>query len=135
MPEPASRQWLGPALLLIGSLGFAAAWILLAIARDAQCSWMAVLSAADAVLLLRLARAPSGRQRAFAAVAATVLTILVANWGIAAAQVGRSLGLLPWESMGKLGLDYAWILSTLANRPADVAWLVAALVLGAVAGR
>ena len=59
----------------------------------------------------------------------------LANWWIAAGQIGRSLGLLPWDSSLRLGPDYAWTLATLANRPADLAWIAAALLLAAIAGR
>ena len=134
-PAPRPAAWFAPALLLLGSFGFAAAWVLLAFARDRQCSWMAVLAAVDAVLLLRLARVPAGWKRSASAVAATALSIALANWGIAAAQIGKVMGLLPWESLAKLGLSYAWTLATLANRPADLAWLLAALLLAAIAAR
>lgn len=120
-------------LLLLGSFGFAAAWVLLAFARNTQCSWMALLAAVDAVLLLRLARMPSGWTRVALAVCATALAIALANWGIAAAQIGKVMGLLPWESLAKLGPHYAWTLVTLANQPADLAWLAAALLLAAIA--
>jgi len=135
-PAPAPTvPWLAAILLLIGSMGFAAAWILLAWARDQQCSWMAVLAAVDAVLLVRLARMPAGWLRATLAGAATAVSILLANWGIAAAQMGKPMGLLPWESMGKLGPSFAWVLVTQANHPADLAWLWLGLVLAVVASR
>jgi hypothetical protein len=127
--------WLAPFLLLIGSTGFAAAWVLLAWTRDQQCSWMAVLAALDAVLLVRLARMPAGWLRATLAGAATAGSILLANWGIAAAQMGKPMGLLPWESMGKLGPSFAWVLVTQANHPADLAWLWLGLVLAVAASR
>jgi len=132
---PATVPWLAPILLLIGSTGFAAAWVLLAWTRDQQCSWMAVLGALDAVLLVRLARMPAGWLRAGFAGVATALTIAFANWGIAAAQMGKPMGLLPWESMGKLGPTLAWVLVSHANRPADLAWLWVALVLAVMASR
>ena len=124
-----------PALVVLGSCGFAAAWILLAFARDRQSSWMAVFAAIDAVLLLRLVRMPAGPLRMLAAVAATSLSIVLANWGIAATQIGKLMGLLPWESAFKLGPRYAWTLAGLANQPADLAWLAAALLLAAIASR
>ena len=123
------------ALVALGSCGFAAAWILLAFARDRQSSWMAIFAAIDAVLLLRLARMPAGWLRVLAAVAATAVSIVLANWGIAAAQVGKAMGLLPWESALKLGPQYAWTLIGLANQPTDLAWLAAALLLAAIASR
>ena len=124
-----------PLLLMLGSVGFAAAWVMLAVARDRQCSWMAVLAAADAVLLLRLARMPGGWVRAGLAVLATAATIALANWGIAAAQMGRVMGLLPWESMTRLGPSFAWTLANLANPPVDLLWLGLGLVLAAIAAR
>ena len=135
--DSAARRahWLAPALLVIGSFGFAAAWVLLAFARDQQCSWMAILAALDAALLLRMARMPRGWLRALLAVIATASTIVLANWGIAAAQIGRVMGLLPWESMTKLGPFYAWTLANLANPPIDLLWLATALVLAAIAAR
>ena len=42
---------------------------------------------------------------------------------------------MPWDSSLRLGPDYAWTLATLANRPADVAWIAAALLFAAIAGR
>jgi len=137
-PAPIVRSatpWLAIFLLFAGCLGFAAAWVLVAFARDRQCSWMALLAALDAVFLLRLGRVPTGAMRSLLAVAGTALTIVLANWGIAAAQVGRSMGMLPWESIGKLGPSYAWTLANLANPPLELLWLAAALVLAAIASR
>jgi len=137
MTDPTAQRsrWLALALLAIGSFGFAAAWVLLAFAQNRQCSWMAMLAAIDAAILLRLARMRGGPERAVLAVIATAATIVLANWGIAAAQIGRSMGLLPWESLTKLGPFYAWTLATLANPPVDLLWLAAALVLAAIASR
>ncbi|MEO6137848.1 MAG: hypothetical protein ABIP11_04170 [Luteimonas sp.] len=128
-------RWVAAALLTVGSFGFAAAWVLVAFARDRQCSWMAILAALDAVFLLRMAKMPPGWPRAALAVAATAFTIALSNWGIVAAQIGRSMGLLPWESLTKLGPFYAWTLANLANPPLDLFWLATSLVLAAVASR
>jgi hypothetical protein len=136
MAAPAAPSpWLAPTLAALGSLGFAAAWVLLAFAYNRQCSWMAVLAACDAAVLVRLARMPSGWRRASVAVASTAITILLANRGIAAAQMGQVMGLLPWESMIRLGPSLAWTLASLANPPVDLLWLWAALVLAVVISR
>jgi hypothetical protein len=51
--QPARRAPVLATLLLVaGSFGFAAAWVLVAFARDRQCSWMALLAALDAVAAL-----------------------------------------------------------------------------------
>jgi hypothetical protein len=136
MTVPASSsRWLAPALLLLGSVGFAAAWVLLAFARNRQCSWMAVLAACDAAVLVRLARMPPGWRRASLAVASTAITIVLANWGIAAAQMGQVMGLLPWESMTRLGPSLAWTLVSMANPPIDLLWLWMGLVLAVATSR
>jgi len=137
MPDrtPRNSPWFALLLLSIGSLGVAAAWILLAFARDQQSSWMAVIAAIDAAVLLRLARMPAGWRRAGWGVAATAIAIVVANWGIAAAQIGRLVGLAPWESALRLGPSHAWTLTGLANPTPQLAWLLAALVVAVVASR
>lgn len=122
-------------LLLLASAGIAAAWALLSLVTGRQCSWMALAAAVDAIVVLRLLRTAPGAARAGLALAATAFSVALANWWIAAGQIGRSLGLLPWDSSLRLGPDYAWTLATLANHPADLAWIAAALLLAAIAGR
>ena len=133
MPSPARR--FAPVIAVAGSSCFAAAWILLATAVGSQCSWMAVLGALDAALLLRLCRARPGWRRATWGMLATAVAIAIANWGIAATHLGKAMGLLPWDSALRLGAGHAWTLLQLANDPVDVAWLGAALVIAAVASR
>lgn len=135
MPPSPSRPATALALALAGSIGIAAAWILVAQALGRQCSWMAPVAALDAVLLLRLGGCRPGAARAAWAVLATALAIALANWGIAAVEIGRMLGLTPWSSMGKLGLEHAWLLVRLANDSVDLAWLAAGLVVAAAWGR
>ncbi|HRN61902.1 MAG TPA: hypothetical protein PLF73_05525 [Luteimonas sp.] len=122
-------------LLLLTSLGIAAAWVLLAMAVDRQCSWMALVAAADAALVVRLVRMQPGPLRASCGMLATALAIAAANWGLVAAWLGRYMGLLPWESMLKLGPEFAWLLVQQANGAADLAWLAAGLVVAAFACR
>ena len=135
MTTPRSNPGFVLILLLLGSGGFAAAWVLLSLMSDSQCSWMALLAALDAALLLRLARVPAGACRAIVAVLATGGIIALANWGIAAAQLGKMLGLLPWDSALKLGPHHAWTLIQLANDSTDMAWMGAALVLAVITSR
>ena len=123
------------ALLLLGSLGLAAAWVLLALASDRQLGWMAVVAAVDTTVMLRLGRMPPGWPRAASAVLGTALAIALANWGIVASQIGKSMALLPWDSMFRLGPDFIWTLTLLANDHVDFAWWAAALVVAAVASR
>jgi len=122
-------------LLLLATAGIAAFWALVALVTGKQCSWIAMMAAGDAALILRMMRTPSGGVRAGMALASTALAIVLANWWIAAGQIGRSLGLMPWDSSLRLGPDYAWTLATLANHPADLAWLAVALLFAGIAGR
>ena len=128
-------RWLAPALLAIGCAGCAAAWILLGVASGRQCSWMAIVAGLDAALLLRLGAMPRGSARAAVAVLATAATIVLANWGIAAAQLGRSIGVLPWISATKLGPEHAWTVLALVNTPMDWTLLAIGLVAAVLAAR
>lgn len=133
----ASRPSPLPALLLLvcGCLGFAAAWVLIAGMLGSQVAWLAPLAALDSMLMLRLGRLPRGWKHATWAALATGATILLANWGIAALEIGRSMGLLPWDSALRLGPAYAWELIQLANGPVELAWYAVALVAAVVASR
>lgn len=132
MPGNARLAWL---LLALGTAGSAAVWIMVALALDRQCSWMAVFVALDAAVLLRLGGHPPGWRRAALAVVATIVTIGLANWGIAAGQLGSGMGMLPWESALKLGGAHALTLTQLANRTSDLVWLGLSLPVAVVAAR
>ena len=115
-------------------LGFASAWLLLALRFDRQFAWLAPLAAVDMVLLLAAAHWPAGRTRAAWAVAGTVATIAAANFGVIAGQVGMGMGMRPWESALRLGPAYAWELGRLANGPGDLAWYALGIGVALVAG-
>lgn len=124
-------RWLAPTMLLLGGLSFVFIWILLALQLNGQAGWMALLGAVDVALMLRFGGMRRGLGRSVLAAAATLAMILVANWGIAAAQIGFAMGLGPWESAIKLGLDYAWTLSRLANSGFDLACMAIAVAAAA----
>jgi len=123
-----SSRWLAPSLLLLGGLSFIFIWILLALYLNGQAGWMALLGAADVVLMLRFGGMQRGVGRSVLATTATAGMIVLANWGIAATQIGFAMGLNPWESAAKLGPAYAWTLSQLANSPLDLVCLVVAVL-------
>lgn len=126
-----SSRWLAPFLLLLGGLSFVFIWILLALYLNGQAGWMALLAAVDVVLMLRFGGMPRGMGRSVLAAVATLTMIVVANWGIAAAQIGFAMGLSPWESASKLGFAYAWTLSQLANSPFDLICVAIAVIAAA----
>lgn len=134
---PAERRmsllsWL---LLMLGIFGFAAFWVLLSLALDRQCSWMAVLGALDVAWMMRLGGWRPGRTRLVFGVVATAAIVLVANWGIAAGQYGAVMGLDPLDSATKLGPNFFLLLFQLANTGMDLGWLGIALVVAVVTSR
>lgn len=122
-------------LPVLGCLGFAAAWVLAARVLESQASWLAPLAALDVAWMLRLGRVPAGRARTWLAMAATLAVIALANWGITATEIGRSMGMLPWESALRLGPNYAWQLIQLANTRLDLVWYALGLLLAGVFAR
>ena len=140
LPLPSRRRGrlpplLAPLLLALGIAVFTAAWILLAAATGRQSSWMALLAAADAAFLLRLGGMAPGVRRAAWAGGAPATTIVLSNWGIVAAGIGRLVGLGPLDSALKLGAGLAWTVAQLVNGPVDVALLLASLAVAALAAR
>ena len=122
-------------LAVLGIFGMSAVWALLALIVDRQCAWMAVLTAADIALLLRLGRAAPGMPRAAVAVIATLVTIALTNWTIAATQMGGPMGLKLIDSFQRLGTDHAQTLLGLANQPMELAWYAVAVIVALWLGR
>ncbi len=135
-PHPSTRsRAFAIGLLALGCLGFASAWILLAAWLDRPCSWMAVVAGIDAAVLLRITRVRPGIGRLLLGVSATAAMIVLALWGIAAARIGGPLGLMPWESLMKMGPEFGWLLVRLGTTPADLAWFAAGLLVAAWASK
>lgn len=127
--------WLSWSLLTLGTTGFAALWVLLALYTREQLSWMAVVGALDVAWMLRLGRWPRGTGRVLAGLVGTAVIVALANWWIIASHLSAVLGLTPWESASKLGWNHAWTLAQIANGIGDVAWIAAGLVAAAIASR
>ena len=132
-PDTAPR-WFALPLLALGMLGFVSAWVLLALVLERQCAWLAPLAALDMVLLLGIGRWPAGAKRAGWALVATAMAIVLANFGIAAGELGQSFGMRPWESATMLGANHAWTLLQMANSPLDLAFYASGLLVALVAG-
>ncbi len=131
---PQSARWYALPLILLGAAGFAAGWVLLALLLDRQCAWLTPLAALDIALLQGLLRWPRGPARATGAALATAIVIALANFMIAAGQIGQQFGLRPGESALLIGADYAWLLVTLANDRIDLLWYAAGIALAAWSG-
>ncbi len=137
-PAPGAPQGrvFAPAMFaVLGVLGMAAVWTLVAVIVDRQCAWMAVLTAADLALLLRIGRAAPGMPRALVNLVATLVTVAIANWCIAAAQMGGPMGLPMTESLQRIGPDLVRTLLSLATQPTDLAWYAIAVVVALWLGR
>lgn len=124
-----TAHWLWPPLLLLGCLIVVIAWLLIALASGRQSGWVAPLAALEISWLLRVGTLRAGRWRQALALGATLATIVIANWGIAAAQIGGAMGLDAWTSLLRMGAGYAWTLSLLANHTLDWSCYGLALLL------
>lgn len=134
-PSAKASHWLWPPLLLLGCVTAVIAWMLVALSLGLQSGWMAVLAALEVVWMLRLGNLAGGPLRVAVALAGTTAIIALANWGIAAAQIGAGFGMDPWTSALKLGPGLAWTLLSLANGALDLVCYTAALVLAWVLAR
>jgi len=130
-PNTASARtshWLWPLLLLLGCITALIAWLIVALALGRQAGWMAIPVALESAFMLRLAGYRPGRARAWTALIATALVILLAQWAIASAQIGAVMGLDVLASALRMGPRLAWHLTALANSGFDLAcWAIALL--------
>jgi hypothetical protein len=138
-PSPAAARWPTWAyrlLMLFGAcIGFVVIWVVLAWSKNSQCGWMALLAALDVAWILRLAGWPAGASRALVGVTATAGIVIIANWFIIAVHLGEVMGLDPFGSALRLGMQHAWTLAQLANGGFELAMIVAGLLLAAIASR
>jgi len=123
--------WLWPIMLLLGLVVAPLAWMLLALMTGRQVGWMAVLTALELVFMLRLGTLGPGRLRVALVVAGTLLVAAVANWAIASAWMGGSMGLNPWDASLRMGPHLAWTLINLANGAMEWLWLAIGVAVGA----
>lgn len=123
--------WLWSLMLLLGLLVAPLAWMVLALMTGRQVGWMAVVSALELVFMLRLGTLGPGRLRIALVVLGTLLVAAVANWAIASAWMGGSIGLDLWDATTRMGPHLAWTLINLANGAMEWLWLAVAVVVGA----
>lgn len=123
--------WLWSLMLLLGLLVAPLAWMVLALMTGRQVGWMAVVSALELVFMLRLGTLGPGRLRVALVVLGTLLVAAVANWAIASAWMGGSIGLDLWDATTRMGPHLAWTLINLANGAMEWLWLAVAVVVGA----
>ena len=134
MPTPAAHPrrtswWLPAFALAAGVLGMAALWLAASLWLGGYVGWMAGVAAVDMALMLRLSGAPAGRPRAGLAVLGTLASAGFGACLVAAADMGRVVGLAPWESATRLGTVLAWELVRHGVAAWDVLFLAGACVL------
>lgn len=130
LKPPSRNRWpLAALICLAGVLGMTAIWGTAAVMTGRALGGLALLAAADIVLLLRLSGAPSGRSRRGLALAGLGATVLISNWLLAAAVVGSQMGLSPLRSAPRLSPDLAWLVAWQANGPLDLAAIAGAFAL------
>ncbi|KAG1433883.1 hypothetical protein G6F56_014484 [Rhizopus delemar] len=81
--------------------------------------------------MLRMGTLGPGRLRIALVVLGTLLVAAVANWTIASAWLGGSIGLGLWDASLRMGPHLAWPLFTLANGAMEWLWLAVAVIVGA----
>lgn len=126
--KPAPRG-LALTACVVAVIGVAAVWGGLSLLFPGPCAWMAVVAALDAALLLRLALWPPGPQRAAVAIAVTLATVAVAGYFVATAQIGRAIGLRPFEALPRMSAELALLYAQSNTGWAELLWVAAALVL------
>ncbi len=122
-------------LPVLGAIGVAALWVLIALGLDRWLAGFALIAALDLVLMVRLARLPRGTRRGLIAAVGTALAIALAHWWQLGAQVGLVMGLAPWDGIPLMGGGFFWSLVRLVNQPTDLALYALALGLAGWFGR
>lgn len=97
--------------------------------------WMALLAALDVIGVLALTGVGRGVARATLAAAACALSLGLAWWFIAAAQMARTMGLHPFVSLQRMGSSLALDLIRGSHAHADIGWAIAGVVLALAWGR
>ena len=112
---------------LVAIFGVAAVWAGASVLLRGHHAWFAIVAALDAALLLSLANWPRSRARGAVAAGVTLLTILVAQYFIATAQIGVAMGLRPYESLPLMSADLALLYAR--NNTSAFEWTCYAIAL------
>lgn len=119
---------------LLTAFGMAAVWTMATLLTQRPLAWMALLTAADVVVMLSLLRLAPGVTRAALAAANTAVSIALAWWFIAASQMAPMLGLQPLQSLQRMSLHLAFSLSAATYSDGDRLLAAASIALAALWG-
>lgn len=134
-PDVSTRQIFAALLLGIGVLAFAGVWTAVASAWGGHAGWMVLAAALNSIAWLRFSGTPTGPERMLLAFLATVFSIVLGEWLVAALPIASAMGQFPLETAGRIGLDLGWMLIRLGNTPLDWLMVLVALMLAAWFGR
>lgn len=142
MPNSAPTQtsqrasWsLAIASCLAAAAGIAAIWAAVTVALHNTAGWMALLAALDVIGVLTLTGSTRGSARAALAGLATVLSLGLAWWFIAAAQMARTMGMHPFASLQRMGSTLALDLALASQGAVEIAFAIASVLLAIAWGR
>ncbi len=125
-----TRWWLAGAVLAASLPLMVALWVAVALwTGPSLVGGMALVLAADAWLLLRLAGVGRGRRRALAASTFVLVGSAASVWFVVAAEIGRTFGLTPWASGERLGVGLFSAVARELGGPWDVATILAGVAM------
>lgn len=105
-------------------------WSAAALAFGPPAAWMAIIVVANASLLLRLLRWPSGAARIVLTLGFLLACTAGSFWLMAASVVGPAFGLLPWESALQMGPVLFEVVSVPWWTAGTLTWMASAVALG-----
>lgn len=120
---------------LIIIAGVAALWGGVSLVWHGTCGWMALVAAADAAILFRLAGFAPGAARARMVLASTALAIVAGAFVVAAIRIGILFGTLPHEAIWRIEPELAILWWRLNIRWWDAIAILLALPLAWRVGR
>ncbi len=131
-----TRAWLLLVAVTVAiTAGLSAVWAGAAALSGGNAGWMAVVSALDSALLLRLAGHPPGRRRAALGVLITAITIVCASIMVAAAKIGMVMGMKPMATLSRISFEMVPLWLGAQVGLADALWVAAGLLLAWYASR
>ena len=120
--------WLGSVAMLAAVAAMTALWSAINLHNGHLNGWLALPTALDAVLLLRLAGTRRGPVSQLLASMATLVTAGIAVWITAGTRIGRVMGMSPADSLQRMDPMLALEIAKQAGTRWD--WLALLLALG-----
>lgn len=123
-----SLTWL---LILLTVPAYAAAWTLLGLMSGSMLPWLSIGAALLVAAWLRLGGIQRGAGTAVAGLLCVAATCALANYAIAAMEIGGPMGFRPLDALVRMGPGLAWQLAGLANTAAGSLGYLAGVLLAA----